>query len=397
MSFRAAIVAVLFAVLLPATASAQLPGQPVSGLNVEFVKNFATQHDTAGAKLLGKYFYITTERDLTIYDVSAPENPVQVGHLDFPTEDLQNYYFTEEDPDTNGKILITSNEGAVEVIDVSDKTNPQFISKLAGESSHTITCVLDCTWAYGASGGGGKTGTIIDLRDPKNPKMAGNWVKQMPAAAQPSSNHDVTEVAPGIILAASQPLYLLDARIDPAHPTVLAKAGQPDGRFNHGTLWPNQMQDDLILVGGESVGPSCGSSESAAFQTYSAANWATTGTFSLLDEFRIPEGLLVDTHQVTSTYCTHWFSTHPTYRNGGMVAISWYEQGTRFLKVSRTGDIQEVGHYVPLGTTASAAYWVTDKIVYIADYTRGFDIVRYTGPITPGEPAPMAKKKKSKH
>src|SRR3954469_19609853 len=119
MTLRPALVAaVVAAALVPASASAQLPGTPVTAANVEFVKNFVNQHDTAGAKLLGKYFYITTERDLTIYDVSKPEDPQQVGHLDFPTDDLQNYYFTEEDPDTNGKILITSNEGAIEVIDV---------------------------------------------------------------------------------------------------------------------------------------------------------------------------------------------------------------------------------------------------------------------------------------
>jgi hypothetical protein len=89
-----------------------------------------------------------------------------------------------------------------------------------------------------------------------------------------------------------------------------------------------------------------------------------------------------------STYCVHWFTPHPTYRNGGLVAIAWYEHGTRFLQVGRDGSISEVGWFLPLGTTASAAYWITDRIVYVSDYNRGLDVIRYTGDITPGEPAP---------
>jgi hypothetical protein len=149
------------------------------------------------------------------------------------------------------------------------------------------------------------------------------------------------------------------------------------------------MADDMVLVGGESVGPQCASDAAAAFHTYDASNWATTGTFKPLDEFRLDTGLLVDGRMAESSYCVHWFTPHPTYRNGGLVAIGWYEQGTRFLRVGRDGSITEVGWFVPLGGTASAAYWITDRIVYVADYNRGFDILRYTGDVTPGEPAPQ--------
>lgn len=364
--------------LVPAAASAQLPAGPVTSKDVEFVANFAEHTDSAGARLHEGFFYVTTERDLVIYDVSKPETPKKVGSMSYGPTAFTNYYFPEEDPDTNGEILITSEEGAIEVIDVRDKTAPKFLAKLAGDAQHTISCVLDCTWAYGSEG------SIVDLRDPANPKLAGDWNKLFPT----DSEHDVTEVAPGIVLTSSQPQQLLDAREDPAHPTRLATVANADKRFNHANLWPNLMQDDIVLVGGESVGPACDQAASAAFQTYDATNWEQTGTFDLLDEFRLDTGLLVDGRMVDSTYCVHWFTTHPTYRNGGLVTIAWYEHGTRFLRVAPGGEITEVGHFLPLGTSASAAYWITDRIVYVTDYNRGLDVLRFTGEITPGEPAP---------
>ena len=383
MSLRAALVAVLSAAALaPAGAHAQLPGTPITSKNAEFVENFAQSSDSAGARLVGHYFYITTERDLTIYDTSTPEDPKQVGHLQFPAGDVRNYYYPQEDPDTNGKILLTTDEGALEVIDVSDKSNPHFLSKLAGTKQHTISCILDCTWAYGSCGSLSCTkGEIIDLRDPEHPKLAGDWVSQIPAALRPNSNHDVTEVAPGIVMTSSTPLVLLDAREDPAHPKVLATAGKQGDPFVHANLWPHQMQDDIVLVGGESIGPGCDSDAAAAFQTWDASAWRTTGKITPLDQFRIPYGLAIDGAMPQSTYCVHWFTPHPTYRNGGLIAISWYEQGTRFLQIHPDGKITELGWFTPLGTTASAAYWISDRIVYVADYNRGLDVIRYTGPI----------------
>lgn len=371
------------ALVLPAAASAQLPAGPVTAKNVEFVGNFADAHDTAGARRVGDYFYITTERDLSIYEIGDhPAKPKKVGYLSFGPTALKSYYFAEEDPDTNGEILLRSEEGAVEVIDVSDKTAPKVLSKLPTNGSfkpqHSISCVLNCTYAYGSAG------TIIDLRDPKNPRAVGNWA----TGRNVGSTHDVTEVAPGYVLTSSTPMLLLDARTNPANPTVVATVGEKSSPFSHANLWPHDMADDIVLVGGESEGPRCDSAAAASLRTYDASNWQTTGTFAPLSEFRLSTGLLVDGRNADSSFCVHWFTPHPTYRNGGLVAISWYEHGTRFVKVDRDGTMEEVGWFLPLGTTASAAYWITDDIVYIADYVRGFDIVRYTGEVPKGEPAP---------
>lgn len=340
-----------------------------SSPNVEFVKNFPQHSDTAGARKLGDFFYITTERDLTIYDVSKPLDPKQVGHLVLPK--LGTPVFTEEDPDTNGSILLVSNGGELLVIDVSDKRAPKLLSRLKGADDHTVSCVLDCTWAYGSEG------TIVDLRDPSRPRLSpASWQTQ-----DIESEHDVTEVSRGIVLTSTQPLKLLDARANPESPVVLASTPHENGRFIHANRWPRGGKDDFLLVGGEAVGPGCSEDPSASFSTWDAREFRESGTTRQIDEFRLGPGSPTEGRAPESSFCVHWFDEHPNYRNGGLVAIGWYEHGTHFLKVGNDGQISEVGWFVAGGGQSSAAYWIDERTVYVADYIRGLDVLRFTGDI----------------
>jgi hypothetical protein len=114
--------------------------------------------------------------------------------------------------------------------------------------------VLDCTWAYGSAG------VIVDLRDPTAPKVAGDWKKAV--AGGVGSRHDVTEVAPGMVLTSSKTIALLDANADPANPKLVTTTTTDDGRFIHANLWPRRMQDRLLLVGGETATTPCDDAES---------------------------------------------------------------------------------------------------------------------------------------
>jgi hypothetical protein len=370
------LIAVLGSLVLAASAHAQLPGGVTSD-NVEYVANFARHSDTSGAKLVDGYYYVTTERDLSIYDVKDPLHPALVGStlLAFPGEPT----FTEEDPDTNGRILVVSNTDTL-IYDVSDKTAPKLLGRLPGLDQHTMTCVLDCTWVYGSEG------AIVDLRDPAHPKLAGAWTDDL--QPEPTSFHDVTEVSPGLLVTSSQPMLVLDARTDPQHPKVLGTARTPG--FLHANLWPHQGQDRFVLAGGEAMGPACDDSASATFMTLDASAFATTHTFPLVDQYRMHTGAVVDGRQAASSWCVHWFSAHPSFANGGLVAIAWYEQGTRFLRVDGAGKIEEIGYYLPTAGQASDADWITDRILYVADYLRGVDIVRFTGAIPPAYPTAPA-------
>lgn len=329
-----------------------------SSYNLEYVGHVPLNSDTAGAKIVGDHIYVTTGTHLKIYDISTPEVPVFVGALAYPGEEAP--YFAEEDPDTNGKILLV---GSL-VIDVSDPANPTVVGD-HGQNAHTISCVLDCTWAHLSDG------KVIDLRDPANPRYVRNTG---------FGGHDVTEVAPGFVLTASNPMRLLDSREDPANPTLLATGQTLGGFFNHGVGWPNQMTDDMVLVGGESgTSNNCASSPAARLWTFDATRWQEDGTFRPLHSYVPPNGLYHNGQAPVDLFCAHWFDEHPEYRNGGLVAMAWYEHGIRLLRVTGDGRIHEIGYFIGYGSSASAAYWASDDIIYSLDYHRGFDILRYTG------------------
>ncbi len=89
----------------------------------------------------------------------------------------------------------------------------------------------------------------------------------------------------------------------------------------------------------------------------------------------------------------HWFTV-----KGDLVAIGFYDQGVRFLDLSDPTHPTQVGHFrVPARAkgpnvfsppavtagSASAVYWHGDY-VYVADYNRGIDVLKYTGNI-PGK------------
>jgi LVIVD repeat-containing protein len=74
----------------------------------------------------------------------------------------------------------------------------------------------------------------------------------------------------------------------------------------------------------------------------------------------------------------HWFTVL-----GDMVAIAFYGQGTRILDMSDPTSPTQVGHFrvsVYPASNASAAYW-HNGYIYVADYSRGVDVLQYTGQI----------------
>ena len=360
----------LFCSGLPgATAGPVTPGFASS--NVEWLTNIPLQVDGAGARILGKHLYASDSRAITIYDISNPELPVPLSVTPLPEVP----YYAQEDLETNGRILLLGQgrdafnpTDLLWVFDVSNKSLPRLLTTIRGAASHTLSCVLDCRYLYNSNG------MIVDLREPATPKVVGNWstgVKFMERA------HDVTEVSPGLVVTSSNPILLLDARKNPVKPKVLAKGTAGDGRFMHANLWPNKGSDRWLLVGGETGQGGCEDEDAGAFMTWDTKDWQRNRTFRMVDEYRPPDSLPHEGGFPISTYCTHWFTTRPGYRNGGMVAIGWYEHGTRFLNVTGKGKIEERGWFIPAGTSSSAAYWVTKDVLYLIDYNRGLDIVKF--------------------
>ncbi|MBA2726195.1 MAG: hypothetical protein H0U53_09415, partial [Actinobacteria bacterium] len=122
-----------------------------------------------------------------------------------------------------------------------------------------------------------------------------------------------------------------------------------------------------------------------------------TKTFKFIDQYAVQNGTFTDGNPpVNGLGCSaHWFEEHPTFNNGGLVAMGYYEHGTRFFDITSEGKIKEAGYFLPVPGSTSAAYWASNdpnnKIVYAVDYVRGIDILKYVGPALQGGPAPATK------
>ena len=137
-----------------------------------------------------KYMVITSWKSFSIYDITDPTSPQQLSIEPF------GFKFENEDVATNGEIMLFSEElprNALHIWNIEDKTNPVEIASLAGAGDHTTSCILDCKYAYGSEG------HITDLRNPAKPKLLDS--KWGDGGNPPNnSGHDVTEVAPGLVL-----------------------------------------------------------------------------------------------------------------------------------------------------------------------------------------------------
>jgi hypothetical protein len=341
----------------------------ISSDNVEHIAHIPLSVDGVGGRVVGKYFYTNDQHKIMIFDIHDPLNPVLTDTEPLPQEVL----LSREDLDTNGEILIMPNSitSSLRIYDVEDKANITLLADLPGGNSHTHSCILNCTYAYGSNG------QIVDLRDPTKPKI----LKQKWGDGKPTtSGHDVEEIARGMVLTATQPIMLLDARKDPTRPKLLATGANTDGRFIHTGRWPQNGTDKFLLMAGETnFKPRCNEA-SAAFMTWDASKWRKTHTFTMIDEYRSSNGTYADGSPAANISCsTHWHEASPKFDNGGIVASAMFEHGTRFIDVSSKGQIKEIGWFLPHAGSTSAVYWVTPNIVYAVDYTRGIDILRFTG------------------
>lgn len=368
----------LIAASLLAVGLAPAQGAPSQGGfasdNVEYVGYVPFEVGTAtGASIIGKYMYVTSWKAFSIYDISDPTAPERLSTTPF------GFKFENENVASNGKILVFSEELPQDVLhiwDVEDKTNPVQIAELPGAGGHTQTCVLKCKYLYGSEG------YIVDIRNPAKPKkMKQNWIEM---TGLQGGAHDVEEFKKGFIITSpiNDAFQIIDVR-NPLKPKVIARGPHPDPSawLFHSGKWPNGGKDKFILMQGEKNFKARCDDKNGPFQTWSTKNWKKSKTMTLVDTFRVTNGTYQDgSPAVNGLGCSaHWFDEHRTFKNGGLVAVGYYEHGTRFLDVAGNGKIKEAGWFLPHAGSTSATYWVNDKLVYSVDYTRGIDILKYNG------------------
>jgi len=199
------------------------------------------------------------------------------------------------------------------------------------------------------------------------------------------------EVKEGFLVTSpiSDSFQILDVR-NPLKPKVLGRGAhpQPESFLFHSGVWPRSGGDKFVMMQGEkNFKPRCDKGQGPVM-SYRAIDVPNSNRyrFELLDRYRVENGAYANGDPaVNALGCSaHWFEVHPTWKDGGMLAAGYYEHGTHFLKVADDGEITRKGYFLPNAGSTSAAYWINRNVVYTVDYTRGIDILRYTGPGTDG-------------
>jgi hypothetical protein len=392
---RAALVAALLLIPASTAVGQAVPpaGDAVMSDNVEYLGSLKADIGlTAGARVVGDRLFVTSTKNISIYDIKTPANPQLLGTL-------PNTTWENEEVPTNGKILGVASDfwsfspdcakgplsGCIQFFDVRDPTQPKHLFTLP-QTNHTAECALDCQYFYGSAG------TIVDARgalEGKAPTIVGNWITSLKGDGVSSKScHHIREIRPGVLLTACQPFAVISINEEdggtPTDPVVLA-TGQAK-EFIHSARWPRGGTDKFLLTGGEENFTARCELNSSDFSVYNAEK-VLAGTS---DEFEGPvaqiqpagNGVYADGKPVAGALgCSvHWFQEHPSFKNGGLVALSQYEDGVRFEQIKPDGSIQEVGYFLAAGSSSSSPKWAPDgKTVYSIDYQRGIDILRYDG------------------
>lgn len=411
----------------PSAALAQEPVEPAgpdawTSPNVEYLGSIKQDIGlTTGARVVPSTepgvpdkLFVHNAKNFTIYDISNPAKPKTMGTIHF------NVAWEGEEIPTDGKVvvladdyliadpmcgnpavgLVQSGKGCVQFFDARDPSNVREVAAIPAQN-HTAECAApkedettDCEYVYGSNG------TIIDARgvlDGVAPKVLGNWITELKAlGVAEKSCHHIRQLRPGVLLTACQPFAAISINAEdggsPAHPVVLATGQSP--KFVHSARWPRGGRDKFVLTGGELNFQGRCELNDSEFKVFSAEK-------VLRGESTEFEGPVAMATPVNGTYvdgnapagelgCSeHWFQEHPSFHDGGLVALSQYENGVKFLQITPEGQIKQKGFFISAGSSSSSPKWAPDgRTVYSIDYHRGIDILRYKGCLyVPGKPA----------
>lgn len=369
--------------------------------NVSYVATIPIDSPGIGARVMQigaqRRLYVTGGQGLTIYDVTNPGLPIVLGHLELPNFENEDVAVSQD----GNTVLISDYLGAyyMYVIDTTNPAAPALAGQLLlGDFGHIVSCIDPaCTWVYGSEG------SIIDLHDKTKPvRTSYLWGTQVGLTNnQMTGGHNIEVDSAGYVWSDTTPITMMKVN-DYIHPTRMTSGRAPQSAntaYQHNNIrpladqWqprvplpvdatPEMIEEDaklrpgeILLSNGETNLKTSCSGGSGPFATYSVRDFDQGAPIQLADIFRPVSGTYTDGNPaVNELGCSgHWF----TWRNG-IVAAGWYEHGTRFLKVDQaTGKISQLGYFQPVVGSASAAHWVDDEYVYVVDYERGIDILRF--------------------
>ncbi|MES9539837.1 hypothetical protein [Actinomadura sp. NPDC000600] len=370
--------------------------------------------------------YATGQFGLKAYDISAdPRVPKLVGQLNMPgmweTEDTdfdakRKIIYLSRDPRAFGGNTATGESG-IYVVDASKPESLRQITYVKVPAGHTTTCVNDCKYLW--TGGpakaswmpadwGGRPVWVTDVRNPARPKVHKDPIDTGRNDGKTDYTHDIQVDSEGVAWASGRGgvrgYYTTGRHYDPLRkkwrtatavdPVPYAGGGLDEATTNstfmHNSYravgrtrdqaadprrWGNGKllyvteetfndgcaNDGLLVIAslkGSYGGEGWRSTPENKFRLHTVATWGVAGK-----EGSDPE----------STDCSaHYFDVRD-----GVIAQSFYSQGTRFLDVTDPTNPRQVAYYRPADAASWQPYW-HGKYVYVADNTRGVDVLEPT-------------------
>jgi hypothetical protein len=414
----------------PATAEAathaiasQSPPSGAISPNLEFLSNLPLPSAISIA-FIGNTAFVSTVVGVYSVDITDPTNPQLLGAL--PMYIWENEHM-QADPARN--LLIIARDprgfttpattafpyGALHILDVSNPRAMVELSLHTTPTGHTATCINNCTylWVAGpaspavavANGAdptwGGRPMWGVNITDPSNPVDCPHFIDLNNHDGTTDYDHDVDVDANGVAWVSGsghirgywtqgQHVNPVDGKVETAtacdpipygggdvsEGQLLVQGGVMHNSGHNLNIAVDGRKGDVIAATEEVTVTNCATS--GRFLTYDVGAsyqgqaWANGGktpfTLTKLDQWT-PQ------NQVGSSGCdsAHWF----TDNGSGLIAIAFYTQGTRLLDIRDPRHIQQVGYYNVQNTDTWSAFWHGDNYIFIADFERGLDILRY--------------------
>jgi hypothetical protein len=406
----------------PAVHSATPPSGAISS-NVEFVTNLPEAQSAISINFIGDTMFVSAVTGISSYDVSDPRAPKLLGalpHYIWENEDVEvdparHLLFVSRDPRGFTSPGTTAFPyGAVEVYDVSNPAAFRPLSVAMLPTGHTTTCVASCRWTWT---GGPATSPLdardwgfgrplfgLDMKDPSHPVQCAHPIDTNRSDGKTSYAHDVQVDPAGVAWVSGdggvRGYWVAGKHRDPVDgkmkaatgcdPVPYAGGGTVLGRDEtRGGLMHNAWRDmgakvdgvkGVVLYATEEV---TGASSCAGYGRF--AIYDLRGTFHgegwrniAKTRFRMKQlSTWTPERQAGSNGCdsAHYF----TDRGDQVLAGAYYTQGTRFLDLSNPRHPRQIAYYRPDDANTWAAYW-HKGYVFIADFSRGVDVIRLTGP-----------------
>jgi hypothetical protein len=411
--------------LVPGRVSADALPQPPAGSiskNVKFVANVPLP-TAISINFIGSTMFVSTAHGLYSFDVSDPSDPQLLGSLPLPVwenEDMdvdpvRHLAFISRDPrgfTTPATEGSTFPYGAVHIVDVSDPSALRELNVFLVPAGHTTTCVDRCRYVWTAGPYAnpetqpayvGRPIYATDIRDPLNPKPCPHPIDTHRNDGVTDYVHDVQVDHAGVAWVSGEGgvrgYWTSGRHFDPltgatriatgCNPIPYAGGGSPQSatptRFMHNAYrdLDSRIPGDpssrgkVLFATEENVVTDCTSAgRLAAFDLRGSLHgegWRnikkTHFRMRVLDTWT-PE------RQPGSNGCAsaHYFQD----LRDGVLVQAFYTQGTRFLDVSDPRHIRQIGYYRPDDADTWAPY-PHDGYVYVADFQRGVDVLRFTG------------------